>query len=1198
MRRFRLENYSFDVESEWDIDAINFSINSPVPNFTPAFNVPQPGPLNSEINGTPGDDILTGTASEDVINGFAGNDIIMGLEARDELIGGDGDDELHGNEGDDELVGGNGEDDLFGGDGFDNLRGGAGADLLDGGESIDFASYTLSDSAVVINLTTGVHTGGHAQGDQLISIENIEGSEFNDTIIGDANNNFLAGFVGDDTIEGGDGNDFLAGSSGDDFLDGGDGIDEARYTGDSTDYTITNNGDGTFTISHNNGGFQGTDTLINVEQARFFDTTIQLNSSGGPLNGTPGDDVLLGTAEAETINGFGGNDTINGLGGADVLDGGDGDDIFIITVAGEGSILGGDGHDTVIINSNDGTFFISDGGNPSQVNHTLGQAFFSFSSSQSYTLQNVERVEVLNLLGDLTILGIEGTSSDDILDVSNETPTSRVTVLAGMGNDTIVAGNTTNHSLFGGDGNDVIIGGDRNDRIYGGAGADTISGGLGSDILDYFNSSAAVNVNLATGSASGGHATGDTFSGIEGLDGSELFGDILTGDSSNNNIFGQGGDDVIDGGEGNDFIHGGSGIDNAVYSGARANYTVTVNMNGLYTVTDNVGTDGQDTLENIEFLEFSDGIIDIETAAQGSPSDPINGTTGNDNPLNGTAGDDIINGLAGNDIINGLEGDDVINGDDGADLLNGGLGADVLNGGLGFDSADYRGATTGVAFNVVTGGTGGEATGDTFSGIERYFLSNFNDTVTGSDDNEFFFGEDGNDTINGGGGIDRIDGGAGNDILRGQEGNDLLFGSAGGDQLNGGTGFDIASYENSTAAVTVSLLTGGTGGDAAGDTYFGIEVVRGSDFDDSLTGNNSVNELRGGEGDDMLFGLGGNDRLFGGEGADSFDGGTGIDIVNYTVATTAVTLDLDTGGTGGEAAGDSFTSIEWVFGSVFNDDIMGDGGNNRLEGRDGDDILDGASGNDRLLGGDGNDTIFGGDGVDTIFGQDGDDTLFGGAGNDFFFGGSGADSHDGGSGIDTVSYLASTSGVVIDLQAGGISGDAEGDTYTNIERVFGTSFDDYIFGSNDDDILLGNGGADYLEGGTGNDTLIGGAGIDEYGYSVTQGGADVIFGFFVANEVIYFTENGGGEVGPLSFEELIGSFASNVGANTVIDMGGGNTLTLIGVNIADLSESNFDFGGFPPVPPLDVVDDFVEEFTDSQSPFEALGEYEGIWDLA
>jgi len=313
------------------------------------------------------------------------------------------------------------------------------------------------------------------------------------------------------------------------------------------------------------------------------------------------------------------------------------------------------------------------------------------------------------------------------------------------------------------------------------------------------------------------------------------------------------------------------------------------------------------------------------------------------------------------------------------------------------------------------------------------------------------------------------------------------------------------------------------------------------------------------------------------------DGGTGLDIAMYTVAAAGVTLNLATGGTGGEAAGDSFTSIEWVFGSAFDDDITGDDANNRLEGRDGNDMLDGAGGNDRILGGDGNDTINGGDGVDVIFGQAGDDILSGGAGNDFFFGDTGADSHDGGSGIDTVSYFTSSVGLTVNMSGIGTAstGDALGDTYTNIERIFGSGLDDILIGDANDNIFLGNGGDDYLDGGLGNDTLIGGAGVDSFGFSVENGQADVISGFFTANEVIYIYDTFGGESGPTDFNDLIANYASDAGANVIFDFGGGNTLTIVGHNLADLDASNFDFSGMPPAgEPLDNPDAFAADIVD------------------
>ncbi|MEP3890878.1 MAG: cadherin-like domain-containing protein [Hellea sp.] len=899
-----------------------------------------------------------------------------------------------------------------------------------------------------------------------------------------------------------------------------------------------------------------------------FDITI--TNTINVIDGTPGNDSINGTFGDDVINGLAGNDVIRGRAGDDVLNGGDGNDTL---TGGDGAdaLNGGAGFDVVNFQSAV-RFNVVTGG-------TFGEALGD-------TYSSIERF-------DLSDFGSVATGSN-----------ADEEFRGGFGNDQINGGGG-NDIISAGDGNDVLRGQGGDDFLRGGAGADQLNGGTGFDIAAYEGAS-AVTVNLLTGAASGGDAAGDTYFGIEAVYGSS-FGDSLTGNNGANELRGNGGDDELEGGAGNDTLDGGDGDDVAIYAGNAADYTIFDNSDGTFTVTDNVGTDGTDTLTSVEFLRFADGEIaspngpiftEGDDVIDGTQNDDVLDALGGNDIVDGRGGNDVINGGAGNDRLLGNVGDDVLNGDDGvdtliggdgidtlnggdgADTLNGGEGADALDGGAGFDSADYRGALAGIAFNVVTGGTGGEAAGDTFSGIERYYLSNFNDTITGSSANEFFFGEDGNDTINAGGGIDRVYGGDGNDIQRGQDGNDTLYGSAGNDQLNGGTGFDIANYSLASAAVIANMLSGGTGGDAAGDTYFGIEAVYGSEFNDSLTGNNSSNELRGGDGDDALFGLGGNDRFVGGAGADSFDGGTGTDIVNYALAAAGVSLDLTSGGTMGEALGDNFASIEWVFGSSFDDSIIGDAANNRLEGRDGNDTLNGEGGNDRLIGGEGNDTINGGDGIDTIFGQEGNDMLFGDAGNDFFFGSDGGDTVDGGADFDTVSYLASSSGVIVNLATGGTGGDAAGDSYTNIERILGTSFDDSITGSDGDDVLLGNGGSDFLTGGQGNDSLIGGAGTDSFGYNTDTDGADVISDFF-GGETIFIL---GGNPAFDSFAELQ-AVASDAGGNVIFDFGGGNSLTIVGRNIADISASDFDFSGTPPAgetlsEPLSDPDAFAADIVD------------------
>ncbi|WP_374840227.1 M10 family metallopeptidase C-terminal domain-containing protein [Mycoplana ramosa] len=119
----------------------------------------------------------------------------------------------------------NGGNDTFKGlGGNDVLKGGAGADVLDGGKGTDTATYAGS-SAVNVNLATGVATGGHAQGDKFVSIENLTGSSYNDVLTGNGGRNVIDGGAGNDTINGGAGNDTIRGGTGQDTLTGGSGAD-------------------------------------------------------------------------------------------------------------------------------------------------------------------------------------------------------------------------------------------------------------------------------------------------------------------------------------------------------------------------------------------------------------------------------------------------------------------------------------------------------------------------------------------------------------------------------------------------------------------------------------------------------------------------------------------------------------------------------------------------------------------------------------------------------------------------------------------------------------------------------------------------------------------------------------------------------------------------------------------------------------
>lgn len=220
--------------------------------------------------------------------------------------------------------------------------------------------------------------------------------------------------------------------------------------------------------------------------------------------------------------------------------------------------------------------------------------------------------------------------------------------------------------------------------------------------------------------------------------------------------------------------------------------------------------------------------------------------------------------------------------------------------------------------------------------------------------------------------------------------------------------------------------------------------------------------------DTFLMGAG-NDFVFGNYGADGFFGGDGIDSVSYRFAAEGVILSLALGGTGGMAAGDSYNSIERVYGSNFDDTISGDGGSNFIYGGGGQDTLNGDGGNDR------------------IFGQDGSDTINGGLGNDYIEGGAGADFINGGGGIDTIGFSTATQGVNANLAAPppqaepldtGASNDALGDVYVSIENISGSAFDDDLRGDFFSNVINGRAGDDFINGEGGNDRLIGGMGDD------------------------------------------------------------------------------------------------------------------------
>jgi serralysin len=309
-----------------------------------------------------------------------------------------------------------------------------------------------------------------------------------------------------------------------------------------------------------------------------------------------------------------------------------------------------------------------------------------------------------------------------------------------------------------------------------------------------------------------------------------------------------------------------------------------------------------------------------------------------------------------------------------------------------------------------------------------------------------------------------------------------------GNQANG-TVYNSLLFGGNLASI-IENAVGGAGADNISGNQVantlsgnaGNDTLSGADGNDTLNGGDGSDSLKGGGANDTLNGDNSDDNLKGGGGADALNGGAGTDTADYAFSS-AIIVSLETNfGSGGDAAGDTFSSIENVSGTAGDDNITGNGFNNVLSGGDGNDVLKGGGGLDTLNGGIGNDQLLGGFSTDNVNGGDGDDTVI-------VLDGEFIDNVDGGVGTDTLDLdnISGDGPVTINLTAGtwdetpSFGGPA---TIANIERVIGTQFGDSIIGdnlgvaSNSITFLDGQGGNDTLVGDSGSDTILGGLGDD------------------------------------------------------------------------------------------------------------------------
>jgi Ca2+-binding RTX toxin-like protein len=314
------------------------------------------------VNGGPLADYILGSTENNYLRGEDGNDTLNGGSGADMMLGGGGNDIYYvDNTGDgvyettafDNAIDAGGVDFVYSylnaytlgsyvengrilSTGAANLTGnslnntlyaGAGNNVINGGAGTDAVSYAYAGSAVTVSLalTTAQATGGSGA-DTLNGIENLIGSNYNDTLTGNSANNTLNGGNGNDTLNGGVGNDTMVGGTGNDM------------------YYIDSAGD---VVSE--GSSAGTDR-VNAYVSDILDTNVEnlyLYSSATNGTGNSLNNIIAGNSNANTLSGLDGNDSLYGYGGNDSLIGGNGND-YMVGGAGNDTLNGGAGQDRFV----------------------------------------------------------------------------------------------------------------------------------------------------------------------------------------------------------------------------------------------------------------------------------------------------------------------------------------------------------------------------------------------------------------------------------------------------------------------------------------------------------------------------------------------------------------------------------------------------------------------------------------------------------------------------------------------------------------------------------------------------------------------------------------------------------------------------------------------------------------------------------
>ena len=277
------------------------------------------------------------------------------------------------------------------------------------------------------------------------------------------------------------------------------------------------------------------------------------------------------------------------------------------------------------------------------------------------------------------------------------------------------------------------------------------------------------------------------------------------------------GNDTVKGNEGNDVLVGGAGNDRAVYSGNQSDYVITRQLDGTIEVRDTVGSDGTDTLSQVEILEFGDATLSINNAVTNYK-------------FSGTSDDYRFEAV----------------GDGSYKVIDTGSSETITvpdNTTLEFSDVSYQISSGQIVGSSSNDNIIGQSTNDNIDG------SGGNDTITGGGGNDSVHGDIGDDSLDGGEGADSIEGGSGHDTLRGGNGNDSIV---------GGNGSDIAVYGGNQSHYVITRQLDGTievndtvGSDGT-DTLSQVETLEFGDA--TLSTNNAVTNYKfSGTSDDYRF---------------------------------------------------------------------------------------------------------------------------------------------------------------------------------------------------------------------------------------------------------------------------------------------------------------------------------------------------------